>query len=194
MLGLEAILRQKQFQNNMNTYIVLLKGINVGGHKKVPMVELRTLLTANGFLNVKTYIQSGNVVIESLEKEIHVIENKIQMLLLEHFGFDVSVLIITPNNLKQIFDGCPFDEEKKKASYFMMLHETPSKALIDEASKKVYEYDEYRIENGCIYLFCEKGMGKSKFNAKYFERKLNTFATARNYNTMLKLIAMSEVN
>ena len=175
----------------MKTYIVLLKGINVGGHKKVPMAELRELLTSKGFINVRTYIQSGNVILESSLGNNQNLEEIIQKLIIDHFGFEVSVLVKTPENFKQIFNNCPFSEEQKKASYFMMLHDVPDIELVKEASEKVYEFDEYTIKNDCIYLFCEKGMGKSKFNAKYFERKLNTFATARNYNTMLKLLSLS---
>jgi len=175
----------------MKTYIALFKGINVGGHKKVTMAELRELLSSKGFFNVKTYIQSGNVFFKSSVRNIQDLEKKIQKLVMDHFGFEVSVLVKTPENLLQIFANCPFPEEQKKASYFIMLHDSPDMNLVKEASEKIYEFDEYIIKNDCIYLFCEKGMGKSKFNPKYFERKLNTFATARNYNTMLKLLSLS---
>ena len=175
----------------MKTYIVLLKGINVGGHKKVPMAELRELLTSDGFINVRTYIQSGNLILESSVGNNQDLEGVIKKSIFNHFGFEVSVLVKTPENLKHIFDNCSFPEEQKKSSYFMMLHDIPDINSVKEASEKVYEFDEYTIKNDCIYLFCEKGMGKSKFNTKYFERKLNTFATARNYNTMLKLLSLS---
>ena len=177
----------------MSTCIVLIKGINVGGHKKVPMAELRELLIKSGFENVQTYIQSGNVILEALEKR-NSIENKIQKAILTHFGFEVSVLVKTRQDLKRIFDACPFSEEKKKLSYFMLLHDTPDGDLIKSASEKTYVDEEYKIINNCIYFFCEKGFGQAKFNANFFERKLKTFATARNYNTMEKLIAMSLIN
>ncbi|MFV0571265.1 MAG: DUF1697 domain-containing protein [Xanthomarina gelatinilytica] len=174
----------------MNTYIILLKGINVGGHKKVPMADLRDLLSKSGFENVQTYIQSGNVVLESSEKA-NAIENKIHKAILAQFGFEVLVMAKTRQDLQRIFDNSPFSEDKKKASYFLMLHQTPKDDLVKTASKKVYEADEYQIIDDCLYLFCEKGMGKSKFNVNYFERTLNTFATARNYNTMVKLLSLS---
>lgn len=176
----------------MKTYIVLLKGINVGGHKKVPMAELRELLTKSGFENVQTYIQSGNVVFQSSKSDISAIENKIQKDILDYFGFEVSVLVITRLELKRIFDTSPFSEEKKKASYFMMLHDTPTDALVKIASEKVYEGEEYKIIKNCIYYFCDKGFGQAKFNANFFERQLKTFATARNYNTMVKLLSLSD--
>ncbi|HMB99603.1 MAG TPA: DUF1697 domain-containing protein [Flavobacteriaceae bacterium] len=175
----------------MKTYIVLLKGINVGGHKKVPMAELRTLLSKSGFQNVQTYIQSGNVILQSSEKNIQNVENIIQNAILDYFEFEVSVLVKTRQELQRIFDDSPFSEEKKKASYFMMLHDTPNDELVKIASEKIYEGEEYKIINNCIYFFCAKGYGQAKFNMNFFERKLKTFATARNYNTMVKLLSLS---
>ncbi|WP_417213157.1 DUF1697 domain-containing protein [Bizionia sp.] len=175
----------------MTTFVLLLKGINVGGHKKIPMADLRNLLTTSGFKNVKTYIQSGNVILESATKDIARIESDITAVILKHFGFEVSVLVKTRVDLERIFKASPFSEEKKKASYFIMLHKTPDADLVREASEKVYEGEEYEIINDCIYFFCEKGFGQAKFNVSFFERKLNTFATARNYNTMLKLLSLS---
>jgi len=172
-------------------YIALLKGINVGGHKKVPMAELRELLTKSGFKDVKTYIQSGNVILRSTEKNIQKIEKQIKAAIFNHFGFEVSVLVKTKEDLKRIFNDCPFSEDKKKASYFMMLHEIPDDALVKIASEKVYDGEAYKIIKNCIYYYSAKGFGKSKFNVNFFERKLETFATARNYNTMVKLLSLS---
>jgi uncharacterized protein (DUF1697 family) len=139
---------------------------------------------------VQTYIQSGNVVFQSSENSKE-LENKIQNRIQLHFGFEVCVLVLTYQELKRIFDDSPFAEDKKKASYFMMLHDCPSDELVKEASEKVYEGEEYRIINDCIYYYFEKGLGKAKFNVNFFERKFKTFATARNYNTMVKLLALS---
>ena len=175
----------------MNQFIVLLKGINVGGNKKVPMAELRQLLTKTGFQEVQTYIQSGNIILQTDENNVTKIEDSISKSILDHFGFEVSVLVKTREELRCIFQDSPFSEDKKKASYFMMLHDMPDKAIVKEASEKIYEGEEYKIINDCIYYFYEKGMGQAKFNVNFFERKFNTFATARNYNTMVKLLSLS---
>mgnify|MGYP000253524690 CR=1 FL=1 len=176
----------------MNTYIALLKGINVGGHKKVPMAELRELLTKTGLQNIKTYIQTGNVIFQSSETNLQNLEKNIQKSITDHFGFEVSVLVITRKHLKRVFDDSPFVQEKKEKSYFSLLHNVPNSDLIKIASEKIYEGEEYFIINDAIYFYCEKGYGRAKFNINFFERKLNTFATARNYNTMLKLLSLSE--
>lgn len=175
----------------MQTYIVLLKGINVGGHKKLPMAELRELLTKTGFFNVRTYIQSGNVILQSSQGNRRDIEDKIQCVLLKHFGFEVSVLAKKKEDLQRIFMHSPFSKEEKKASYFIMLHDTPDADLVQLASEKLYEGEEYKIIKDCIYYFSAKGFGQAKFNVNFFERKLKTFATSRNYNTMLKLLSLS---
>ena len=175
----------------MKTYIALLKGINVGGHKKVPMAELRELLSKSGFENVQTYIQSGNVILQSNNSDISKIESDIEKSIEDYFGFEVSVLVKTRQDLQRIFDDSSFTEDKKKASYFMMFHDCPSDDLVKEASEKVYEGEEYKIINNCIYYYYEKGLGKAKFNVNFFERKFKTFATARNYNTMVKILSLS---
>ena len=176
----------------MNTYIALLRGINVGGHKKVPMAELRELLTKSGLENVKTYIQSGNVIFQSSKDDLAVLETEIKKTILDHFGFNVSVMVRTRTQLNAIFENCPFPEEKKVNSYFAMLSEIPNKDLIKEAYEKTYENEEYKILNDCLYFYCANGYGNAKFNMNYFERKLEVAATSRNYKTIVKLLSLSE--
>lgn len=175
----------------MNVFIALLRGINVGGHKKVPMAELRELLENSGLQNVKTYIQSGNVILQSSEENTQKIEEIITNAMIDYFRFEVFVLVKTRADLQCIFDDCPLSEEKKKTSYFTMLHSTPDDELVKIASEKIYEGEEYVIINDCIYYYCAKGYGQAKFNANFFEHKLKTFATSRNFNTMVKLLSLS---
>lgn len=101
----------------MSTYIALLKGVNVGGHNKIPMSKLRELLTKEGFQNVQTYIQSGNIIFQSSDKT-DVIENNIQKAIHVHFGFDVAVIVKTYQELQDIFDACPFSAKKKGKELF----------------------------------------------------------------------------
>ncbi|WP_400076462.1 DUF1697 domain-containing protein [Winogradskyella sp. R77965] len=177
----------------MITYIALLRGINVGGHKKVPMAELRELLAKSGLENVKTYIQSGNVIFQSSDNDFKTLESKIKISILEYFGFDVSVLIRTREQLNAIFDNCPFPEEKKLSSYFAVLTEIPHKDLVKEAYEKTYDNEEYEILNDCLYFYCANGYGNAKFNLNFFEKKLKVNATSRNYKTMVKLLSLSDI-
>jgi uncharacterized protein (DUF1697 family) len=175
----------------MNNYIGLLRGINVSGHKKIPMAELKVLLLNEGLEDVQTYIQSGNVIFKSSEENIQNLQLMIHNAIKTHFGFEVPVLIKTPNGLKQIFDECPFPKEKKTNSYFTLLYTTPDKNLIEETSKMSYPNEEFVITNDCIYFYCSTGYGKAKYNNNFFERKLKTTSTARNYKTMVKLLSLS---
>ena len=194
MLGLELILQLNQSANKMKTYIALLRGINVGGHKKVPMAELRALLSKAGFENVQSYIQSGNVILQSSEIQINIIEEKIKKIILDYFRFEISVLVKTRQDLKRIYDACPFSEEKKKTSYFVMLHIAPNDELVKITSEKIYEGETYLIINDCLYFYSKKNYGQVKFNMNFFEKKLKTASTSRNYNTMVKLLTLSSEN
>ncbi|CAH8282182.1 uncharacterized protein (DUF1697 family) [Mariniflexile fucanivorans] len=177
----------------MKAYIALLRGINVGGHKKVSMIEFRDLLTKTGFQNVQTYIQSGNVVFQS-SIEISKLEKIIQKSIYNHFGFEVSVIIKTNKQLQVILDNCPLSEEKKEKSYFIMLNKIPDSNLVKEVDKIAYENEEIIIKNDCIYFCCSTGYGRTKFNMNTYERKLNVVGTSRNYKTMVKLLSLSAEN
>jgi len=175
----------------MITYIVLLRGINVGGHRKLPMAELRVLLTDNGFTDIKTYIQSGNIILQTEEINTSKIASHIQEIIHDKFGFLVPVLVKTRNDIQRVLEECPFNQKQKEQTYFVMLKHYPEKALVEKAQDKSYPNDEYRILKDCIYLLPKKGFGQSKFNMNYFEKILQTNATARNYKTMLKLLSLS---
>lgn len=174
----------------MKTYIALLKGINVGGHKKVPMAELRELLTNAGFQKVQTYVQSGNVIFQFSEKASE-LEAKIQNLISVHFGFEVSVIVKNNKELQAIFDASPFLKEKKEKSYFILLNRIPKSNLVEDADQLQCENEEIIIKKDCLHFYSNTGFGKTKFNMNTYERKLNVTGTARNYNTMLKLLSLS---
>lgn len=176
----------------MDTKIALLRGVNVAGKHKVPMAELRTLLTNTGLFEVKTYIQTGNIFFKSLETNNNKLEEKISKAIKDHFGFKVPVLVKSSKEIQAIFDNCPFSEEKKINSYFVMLSKLPNVDLVRKASQKTYKDEEYLIYNNSIYFYSANGYGRAKFDLNFFERKLNVKATARNYKTMVKLLSLSQ--
>ena len=174
----------------MNVYIALLRGINVGGHKKVPMAELREVLTKSGLKNVQTYIQSGNVIFQSSEENKDKLEAVINKAINTHFGFDIPVLVKSKEEIKAILEDSPFPEEKKITSYFIMLSETPEKDIIDEISKQIFPNEEFVITKNCVYIFYTLGAGKAKLGVNWFEKKLKVKATGRNYRTIVKLLSL----
>ncbi|AUS05516.1 DUF1697 domain-containing protein [Pseudotamlana carrageenivorans] len=178
----------------MKTYIALLRGINVSGQKKIPMAELRELFSGSGLENVQTYIQSGNVLFQSSEDNLQKLELKIHQAIKSHFDFDVPVVVKTHEDLQSIFDGCPFSEEKKKNSYFTFLFESPKQEAIEVVSGLSFPNEEFIITPECIYFYSAIGYGKAKCSNNFFERKLKIRATARNYKTLVKLLALSEAN
>ncbi len=177
----------------MKTYIALLRGINVGGHKKVPMAELRELLTKSGLENVRTYIQSGNVIFQSSEENKRKLESIIHQSILNHFGFEVPILVRAKGEIQTILNNCPFPEEKKIQSYFIIINEAPGKVLAAETSQQIFPNEEFIITNNCVYIFYSLGAGKAKLGINWFEKKLKVKATARNYRTMVKLLSLSDI-
>ena len=174
----------------MKTYIALLRGINVSGKKKVLMAELRALLEGANFEKVQTYIQSGNVVFQSSIKERETIEHLIFEAIKKHFEFEVPILIIDSFILQAILDSCPFTEEKKEKSYFILLKTAPEKQYQDALSLIDIANEDIIVTNQCVYFYSSKGYGNSKCNTNFIEKRLKVNATTRNYKTMMKLIEM----
>jgi len=174
----------------MKTYIAFLRGINVGGHKKILMADLRALLERSGFQNVKTYIQSGNVVLSTSEKK-EVVSKIISEAILKQYGWEVPVLVKTALENKSIFANCPFLQEKKEKSYFILLDKNPSSEFVLETEKLSSSKEEFIITNPCVYIYYSLGAGKAKLGINFFERKLKVKATARNFRTMKKLLELT---
>ncbi|MAB58669.1 MAG: hypothetical protein CL524_14150 [Aequorivita sp.] len=173
----------------MQTYIALLRGINVG-NKQMKMADLKILFEELGFADVVTYIQSGNVVFASKSK--NGLTEKISKGIQKSFGFEVPVLVKTVSEIEGILAACPFSEEKKKASYFILLNEPPVKNMVEKVSQETYPDEEFNITDNCVYLFASKGYGVAKCNNNFFEKKLGVAATTRNYRTLAKLIELAK--
>ena len=117
----------------MKRYIAFLRGINVGGQKKVLMKDLKALFQEIGFLNIQTYVQSGNVIFDSMEPEkAEKLELKIERALLANFNFEVIVIIKTHQDLKSIISENPFQPEENsiKRNYLVLLKETPKRKIL----------------------------------------------------------------
>ena len=175
----------------MKTYIALIRGINVGGHKTVSMAILRDVLSKAGFKEVETYIQSGNIVFQTSENKSKTIEGTLQKIIESHFGFIVPIIVKTKEELQVIFDSCVFLEEKKTKSYFILLNKIPDSKLVKEVESITFENEEFSIVNNCLYFYSSTGYGRTKFNMSSFEKKLKVNATSRNYKTIHKLLELA---
>jgi len=173
----------------MKRYIALLRGINVGGHKKLKMTDLKLLFEDLGFENVTTYIQSGNVVFSAKDGEN--LEAKISKEIEKRFGWEVSVLVKTAHELTKILKDCLFDKAKKAEAYFMLLATPPKTEFMEALANLSYPEEEFVITPECVYISYKNGAGKAKLNNNFFEKKLQVAATTRNYRTLAKLIEMA---
>jgi uncharacterized protein (DUF1697 family) len=172
----------------MTRFIILLRGINVSGKKKLPMQDLRKLLDELGYLNVQTYIQSGNIILETNEKKAKVII-KIHEAIQHQFGYDIPVIIKTVSELRKAIAAYPFPTENPRIVAFVFLSQKSTEVEIDV--KEIYG-DEYQIDNDMVYIYCLTGFARTKLSNNLFERKLKVIATTRNFRTVQKLLALSE--
>lgn len=177
----------------MAIYIALLRGINVGGHNKIKMAELKNMFHSMGVDRVQTYIQSGNVLFESAE-DADALRERIEHEIEKVFSISVTVIIRTSEELKQIIENCPFSEEmllevqastQVETFYVSMLLDSPSQERIEQLKAFASEIDEYHVQGREIYLLLREGVRNSKLANQL--SKLNVPSTVRNWKTMNKL-------
>ncbi len=171
----------------MNTYVSLLRGINVSGQKKVGMKELQKIYESLGAKSVKTYIQSGNVVFQYRDLNNSELINRIEKKIKQHFKFDVLVLIRTKDEFRKLIENNPFSQKDTTKLHVTFLSDTPAKMVIDDIDKIKDKSEKFSIFSKEIYLFCPNGYGKSKLSNTFFERKLQVSATTRNWRTVTAL-------
>ena len=174
----------------MPTYISLLRGINVSGQKRILMADLKELYEKLGFSDVKTYIQSGNVVFNfdktSATKLQQLIFDKIQ----SKYGFEVPNLILNPAEVEKALLKNPYQHVEKP--YFTFLAVQPLEENINELNKHSFENEFYELKEKVIYSHFPNGVGKAKMTLSFFEKKLKVKGTARNLNTTKKLLEMAK--
>ncbi|MDQ6595619.1 DUF1697 domain-containing protein [Bacillus salipaludis] len=171
-------------------YIALLRGINVGGHNKIKMADLKKLLESMGLKKVKTYIQSGNVVFESEEVAAELTQ-KIEEAIQKEFGFFVTVVIRTALELNQIIEKCPYSPDnllEGESVHVAFLAGMPPEEGISHLQNFNKGDDEYFIEGQDVYLFFRQSIRNSKLAAQL--PKLGVPATVRNWKTVMKLDSM----
>ena len=180
----------------MATFISILRGINVSGHKKILMADLKALYENLGFNNILTYIQSGNVVFDYIKKKNNVaIAKMIEDAIEKEYKFQVPVLIKQADELISTIHNNPFTEEagadhSRVAVTF--LESQPTSENLSKLEGVDYPPDRFIIDGLNIYIFCPKSYGNSKLSNNFFENKLKVRATTRNWKTINKLVEMSK--
>jgi uncharacterized protein (DUF1697 family) len=174
-------------------YISILRGINVGGNRKIPMADLKSLFGKIGFANVQTYIQSGNVIFDSEETDIRSQEVKIQKIITETFGFDVPVIVRTSGEWAESIANNPFWKEKDAdidRLHLTFLKDLPDPEKLERINTFAFPPDKFQIIGKDVFVFCSAGYSDSKLTNQFFESKLGVPATTRNWKTILKLHEM----
>lgn len=172
----------------MKTYIVLLRGINVSGKNKLPMKDLREMLEKMKFKNVSTYIQSGNILLQSNSSKSEIAQI-IHESINTKFGYSIPVIVRTPEEWKKAIDNYPFSLENEKIVAFSFLE---NRVDHEEIEVKGINDDQYEIVNDVVYLYCPSGFGKTKLTNNIIEKKLEVAATTRNLRTTLKMLELSK--
>jgi uncharacterized protein (DUF1697 family) len=177
----------------MNTLIALFRGINVGGHNKLPMRELVEILDGLGFTNIKTYIQSGNVVFESEDTNEVLLSKTIQDAIQKSHGFAPKVFLISPIDLEDAIASNPYPaaEKEPKTLHFYFLADEPKNPDFQKLEDIKRESERFALKGKVFYLHTPDGIGRSKLAAG-IPKALGVSATARNLRSVRKIMALAK--
>lgn len=179
----------------MNRYISILRGINVGGRKKIKMADLRALYEQLGFQDVVTYIQSGNVAFKTAVNQETELITMIEQAIEAEYGFQVPVQVRTNEEMQAVVDNCPFGTldlvENGTKVLVTFLASVPSPEKVEAVLEYVKAPEELVVRGREIYLHCPNGYGRTKLSNQFIERKLKVTATTRNWRSVQKLVALS---
>jgi len=176
----------------MKTIICLLRGINVGGHHKLPMRELVTVLEGLGLRNAKTYIQSGNVVFQSERTDLPVLAQEIGAAIGNSHGFVPQIMLLSLADWETAVSQNPYPaaEENHKTLHFYFLESAPPNPDLALLESLKSEREQFELIDAVFYLHAPDGIGRSKLAAKV-EKAVGVAATARNWRTVSKIMEMA---
>jgi len=176
------------------TYVALLRGINVGGKNKLPMKDLVEMFVEAGCGNVRTYIQSGNVIFSAAPGASARLPDLIAARISKRFGYKIASVLRTAEQIGKVISNNPFlnagvTEEKL---YVLFLAGLPASRRIEELDPDRSPPDAFKVRGQEIYLRLPNGAGRTKLTNQYFDSKLGTTSTARNWRTVTRLFELME--
>ncbi|MDQ3750797.1 MAG: DUF1697 domain-containing protein [Acidobacteriota bacterium] len=173
----------------MMKYVAFLRGINVGGKNKVKMETLREVFAALGFANVKTYINSGNVIFETSETDDNALAAEIEQAIQAEFSLNIKVMVRTISEIKGIIKNNPFDGQftNDKDLHVLFLDEELPKDKRQLLLSNNNENEQFAVRNREIFCLLRVGVLDSLLGKDYIGKKLKTPATARNWRTVNKI-------
>jgi uncharacterized protein (DUF1697 family) len=173
----------------MATFVSMLRGVNVAGHKMLKMAELAEAYSSLGFADVRTYLQSGNVIFSASISDESSLVRKIQEGLKTELGLDVTVFIRNPKELGKVVAKNPFQQQKM--IYISFLKAKPDNIPSEKLNSVRGPGEEFRIIDREVFLYLPNGSGRTKLSNNYLEKALGLPATTRNWNTVTALAEMS---
>ena len=179
----------------MPTYISMLRGINILGRKRVEMARLREMFEGMGFEQVRTYINSGNVVFKTSKSAPAALSKKIEERMESEFGFTAPVITRTAAEMGRAIEGNPFTQESRSDPskvFIAFLGQAPKAEAVERLQARATKAERAHGSGREIYVYYVDGMGRAKLLTHgVLERILAVNATMRNWNTVSKLYEMA---
>lgn len=175
----------------MQTYISLLRGINVGPYNRIKMTSLEKIYADLGFFNIHIYIQSGNIVFQTNNNNCDLLAQSIHDHLSKETGIDVPIIVLELRKLEAIVAENPFSIKETFLLHFTFLSEKIDIEKANQIDFTHFSPDQVSISHQVVYLYSPSGYGKTKLTNTYFENKFKTKATTRNWQTTLKLLEIA---
>jgi uncharacterized protein (DUF1697 family) len=178
----------------METYVALLRGVNVGGNNKLPMKSLAALCDAQGCAGVQTYIQSGNVVFRAGTKVAAGFAAKLKTQIKQELGFETTVILRTAAEFRAAAENNPYLTSKvdTKLLHVMFLAGEPNLTDVVKLSPVCEGEEAFSLRGREIFFYLPNGMGHSKMASYRFDKVLRTVGSVRNWQTVQKLIGLCE--
>jgi uncharacterized protein (DUF1697 family) len=174
----------------MSSYVALLRGINVGGHNRIAMANLRARLAGLGLSDVRTHLQSGNIVFRAPIAADDELEQSIADLLAAEFGLSVAVLVRTAAEFLEVFAGNPLVATEPARMLVLFLSAVPDEARLAGIDPARYLPERFALRPTEIYLYCAIGIIESPLLKVFTDRRLGCAVTARNWNTVTRVAAL----
>jgi uncharacterized protein (DUF1697 family) len=187
--------RRSSAEGKPGTYVALLRGINVGGKNRLPMAELSAMFERAGCRDVRTYIQSGNVVFAASPKVAAQVGAQVTAAIAKQLGLKVPLVVRTAAELAAVATGNPFLVERGELAHLhvVFLAQAPTKAAGEALDPTRSPPDRFGLLGRELYLCCPNGMGRTRLTNDYLDRTLGTLSTVRNWNTVLALCELAGV-
>ncbi|MDI1290369.1 MAG: DUF1697 domain-containing protein [bacterium] len=185
----------------VSTYVALLRGVNVGGNNKIPMAALRSALEAAGFDRVRTYIQSGNVLVDSRKAKPETLAARVRAVIDDTFGLEIATIVVDSARLASVVAATPYGDEPdpRRVHVFFLPAEPTDEALakvaqLQEASAAKGARDSITVDGAVMYLHTPDGFGTSDLAKSLSTRGagIHRSGTARNWATVTTLLRMCE--